>query len=404
MMPDEHQRIAAMLRRARLEAGLSLRELAARAGTSHATIAAYEKGAKTPGAATFLRLLEACNYGVDIRLSPRIRERNGLDRGEELEQVLRLAVSGADAEADAPSAASVTGLPEKIVAVHESLAAMGLPHAFGGALALAWCTGRARGTIDIDVNVFVGVDSVKAVVAALPDGVARLLAELRREGQVRLWWERTPVDVFLNSTDYHREVAERVRWETFLGKSLPFHCCHDLAVFKAFVLARQAAQHHIGNDRRADSRPAQQTGESDWHGSARPMDIRYINPPSGSRGEPVTERQLMWMKIPERLPDEPAVHRAALAYLSDSTLVDHVMLPLGLRWQDPDFQGASLDHAMWFHSPARADEWLLFEQTVETTGGGRGLASGRFFNRSGTLVATCLQEGLMRWSDDGSAT
>jgi hypothetical protein len=131
----------------------------------------------------------------------------------------------------------VTGLPEKIVAVHESLAAAGLPHAFGGALALAWCTGRARGTIDIDVNVFVGADSAEAVVAALPDGVAhspRLLAELRREGQVRLWWAHTPVDVFLNSTDYHREVAERVRWETFLGKPLPFLCCHDLAVFKAF--------------------------------------------------------------------------------------------------------------------------------------------------------------------------
>jgi transcriptional regulator with XRE-family HTH domain len=91
MVPDDQERIAATLRRARIDAGLSLRELAARAGTSHATIAAYEKGAKTPGAATFLRLLEACGYGVDIRLSPRIRERDGLDRGEELEQVLRLA-------------------------------------------------------------------------------------------------------------------------------------------------------------------------------------------------------------------------------------------------------------------------------------------------------------------------
>ncbi|MEQ8485826.1 MAG: helix-turn-helix transcriptional regulator [Pseudomonadales bacterium] len=90
-MTDDHERVAATLRRARLDAGLSLRELAARAGTSHPTIAAYEKGAKTPGAATFLRLLEACGYGADIVLSPRIRERDGLDRGEELEQVLRLA-------------------------------------------------------------------------------------------------------------------------------------------------------------------------------------------------------------------------------------------------------------------------------------------------------------------------
>lgn len=129
------------------------------------------------------------------------------------------------------------GLPEKIVAVHDCLAAAGLAHAFGGALALAWCTGRARGTIDIDVNVFVGTDRADAVLAALPDGVdrsAKVRAQLEREGQVRVWWERTPVDVFLDSTDYHHEVAERIRWETFMGRSLPFLSCHDLAVFKAF--------------------------------------------------------------------------------------------------------------------------------------------------------------------------
>ncbi len=140
-----------------------------------------------------------------------------------------------------------------------------------------------------------------------------------------------------------------------------------------------------------------QTGQSDWHGAARPMDIRYVNPPSAPRGEPVTEAQLVWVRINEDLPDDPALHQAGLAYLADSTLVDHVMLPLGLRWQDEDFEGVSLDHAMWFHRAARADEWLLFEQTVEVTGGGRGLVSGRFFTWAGELVATCLQEGLMRW-------
>jgi hypothetical protein len=130
----------------------------------------------------------------------------------------------------------MTGLPEKIVAVHESLKEAGLPHAFGGALALAWCTGRARGTIDIDLNVFVSVEQAESVLSALPDGVQRspkLLATLRRGAQVRLWWDKTPVDVFLNRTDYHLVVAERVRWETFMGRSLPFLSCHDLAVFKA---------------------------------------------------------------------------------------------------------------------------------------------------------------------------
>jgi acyl-CoA thioesterase-2 len=105
----------------------------------------------------------------------------------------------------------------------------------------------------------------------------------------------------------------------------------------------------------------------------------------------------MWMRIGEELADDPALHRAGLVYLSDSTLVDHIVLPHGLRWQDRDFLGTSLDHAMWFQRPARADRWLLYEQRVEATGGGRGLASGRFFDRDGELVAVCAQEGLMRW-------
>jgi acyl-CoA thioesterase II len=140
-----------------------------------------------------------------------------------------------------------------------------------------------------------------------------------------------------------------------------------------------------------------QTGKTDWYGAARPMEILYVNPPQAPRGEAITETQLMWVRIRGPLPETPAVHQAALAYLSDSTLVDHVMLPLGLRWQDEDFEGASLDHAMWFHDPVRADDWLLFAQTVEATGHGRGLVSGRFYDRSGRLAATCVQEGLMRW-------
>ncbi len=141
-----------------------------------------------------------------------------------------------------------------------------------------------------------------------------------------------------------------------------------------------------------------QTGEETWQGMERPVEILYINPPEAPRGQAVTESQLMWMRIGERLPDTPAIHHAGLAYLSDTTLVDHVMLPHGRRWQDADSLGTSLDHAMWFHRFARADEWLLFQQTVESTGGGRGLARGYFFDRGGALVATCMQEGLMRWT------
>ena len=142
----------------------------------------------------------------------------------------------------------------------------------------------------------------------------------------------------------------------------------------------------------------QEMGVDDWPGSARPIDILYINPPT-QRGESVTEPQLMWMRIRDPLNDDPQRHLAGLAYLSDATLVDHVLLPHGLRWQDEDFEGTSLDHAMWFHRFARADDWLLYEQRVEATGAGRGLAYGRFFDRDGHLIASCAQEGLMRWAD-----
>jgi len=131
----------------------------------------------------------------------------------------------------------VSGLPDKIVAVHRALAAADIAHAFGGALALAWCTERARGTIDIDVNIFAGVDHVAAVLAAMPVGVVwtdddRRLLE--RDGQVRLWWDTTPVDIFLNTTDFHEQAAQRARWEPFAGVDVPFLSCADVAVFKAF--------------------------------------------------------------------------------------------------------------------------------------------------------------------------
>jgi hypothetical protein len=131
----------------------------------------------------------------------------------------------------------MTGLPAKIVTLHDALQRAELPHAFGGALALAWCTQRARGTIDIDVNVFVDVDQAATVLRRLPKAVQwhdKDLQTLRRDGQVRLWWDGTPLDVFLNSTAIHAALAQRTRWEQFAGASIPFLSCRDLAVFKAF--------------------------------------------------------------------------------------------------------------------------------------------------------------------------
>lgn len=133
-------------------------------------------------------------------------------------------------------------LVSKIARCHETLQQADVPHAFGGALALAWCTQQARGTIDIDINLLVGAEGIEAALAALPgeivwnaDDVKRLEADL----QHRIWWDATPVDLFFNSSPYHQQLAQRVRWETFAGTEIPFLSCLDLAVFKAFFDRRK---------------------------------------------------------------------------------------------------------------------------------------------------------------------
>lgn len=144
---------------------------------------------------------------------------------------------------------------------------------------------------------------------------------------------------------------------------------------------------------------SRQAGEGeDWDGEARPMELRYVNPPDPRPGEPVLEDQRVWMRVPHPLGEDDALHHAAIAYLSDSTLIDHAALPHGRRWQEPSLNGASLDHAMWFHRPARADAWLLFDQSVEATGAARGFVTGRVYSEGGALVASCAQEGMLRWA------
>ena len=128
-------------------------------------------------------------------------------------------------------------LSAKIVRLHEALEAGDIPHAFGGALALAWCTKRARGTVVIDMNIFTDVDHATSVLGALPDEVkwaASDIETVRNEGQVRLWWDNTPIDIFLNTLKLHEEMALRCRWETFAEVSVPFLSCRDLAVLKVF--------------------------------------------------------------------------------------------------------------------------------------------------------------------------
>jgi hypothetical protein len=129
------------------------------------------------------------------------------------------------------------GIVDKILVLHAALDAARLSHAFGGALALAWCTERARGTIDIDINVFVDQTLAGTVLDALPAEVARSttdLAHFLRDGQVRLWWAATPIDVFTDTTDFHIAAADRSVVHEFASHDVPFLSCSDVAVFKAF--------------------------------------------------------------------------------------------------------------------------------------------------------------------------
>lgn len=131
----------------------------------------------------------------------------------------------------------MTSLTEKIVLLHEALDMRSVPHAFGGALALAWCTQRARGTIDIDINIFFTAERLDEALGALPSAITwddQAYAALQSAGQARLWWDHTPVDVFLNTTPFHDVLALRSHDENFAGTSVPFLSCTDLAVFKVF--------------------------------------------------------------------------------------------------------------------------------------------------------------------------
>ena len=104
----------------------------------------------------------------------------------------------------------------------------------------------------------------------------------------------------------------------------------------------------------------------------------------------------VWLRASGALPEHPWLHAAVLAYASDLTLLSASLVPHGLVIGDPRLQPASLDHAMWFHRPFRADEWLLYDQVSPSASGGRGFATGRLFTGDGRLVASVVQEGLVR--------
>ena len=129
----------------------------------------------------------------------------------------------------------------------------------------------------------------------------------------------------------------------------------------------------------------------------RPMDLRHVQRPLYvEAGTERVARQAVWMRSHGQLPDDELLHRAVLGYASDYTLLESVLRHHGLAWATPGLRVASLDHAMWWHRPVRADEWLLYVQASPSASGARGLGIGRIFSRNGRLVASVAQEGMVR--------
>jgi acyl-CoA thioesterase-2 len=139
-----------------------------------------------------------------------------------------------------------------------------------------------------------------------------------------------------------------------------------------------------------------------WLARERPIDTRPVDPLDRDPAnffapEKRPPHQLVWIRADGRLPDDLLLHQCVVAYASDMTLIDTALLPHAISWSDPRLLPASLDHAMWFHRPFRADEWLLYAQESPAASGARGFTTGRLFTRQGVLVASVAQEGLIRY-------
>jgi len=128
----------------------------------------------------------------------------------------------------------------------------------------------------------------------------------------------------------------------------------------------------------------------------RPIELRPVEFGRYAGKAPEDGRFNIWMRTTAKLPDDPAIHRCALAYASDLTLLDTALLQQKRSVFDRDIMAASLDHALWFHRPFRADEWLLYTQDSPNLHGSRGFARGLIYTADGALVASVAQEGLLR--------
>ena len=140
-----------------------------------------------------------------------------------------------------------------------------------------------------------------------------------------------------------------------------------------------------------------------WLDRAGPFEFRHVYPRDELNPPKRPPFQQVWFRLSEPVGDSPELHRALLAYASDFQLLGTATYPHGISYYQPNVQMASLDHALWFHRPFRADDWLLYSIDSPSASSSRGLARGQIFDRQGRLVASSAQEGLIRVVPDAEA-
>ena len=195
-----------------------------------------------------------------------------------------------------------------------------------------------------------------------------------------------------------RRVVATQKGEPILNMAASFQAAED-GLHHQDAMPEAPAPENLRSDVELRAEVADQVPEryrAIFRRTSSPIDIRPVYPRSWFTPEPREPRNLTWFRAVAPIGDDPALHRAVLAYASDMALMGTSMLPHGVNWLNPGMQSASLDHALWVHEPVRADEWMLYATDSPWAGHARGMNRGSIFTREGRLVASVAQEGLIR--------
>jgi len=194
-----------------------------------------------------------------------------------------------------------------------------------------------------------------------------------------------------------RRVKAIQHGQAIFSMSASFHLA-ETGLAHAFPMERVPMPEDLPDERdiRANVMPLMPDPVRRYFESDRPIELKPVEYGRYLSREPMPPRFNAWIRATGRLPDDPAIHQCVLAYASDMTLLDSSLIAHGRTVFERSIQAASLDHALWFHRPFRADEWLLYAQDSPSASGALGFSRGLIYTRDGTLVASVAQEGLIR--------